>query len=105
MLSGVTIPAGTALDLCTASGNRDEEVFESPDTFDIHRTQKMPMLSFGSGAHVCVGAPVAKLEVIVAINAVLDILPNIRRDADRPRSRIRGLNLRGPDDLFVTWDT
>lgn len=104
-LSGVDIPAGTALDLCLASGNRDEDVFENPDVFDIHRTQTMPMLSFGSGAHICLGASVARLEITVAMNAVLDILPNIRRDPSKPKSRIRGLSLRGPDDLYVKWDT
>lgn len=103
-LSGVDIPAGTALDLCLASGNRDEEVFENPDVFDIHRKLPMPMLSFGSGAHICLGASVARLEITVAMNAVLDLLPNIRRDPDKPHSRIRGLSIRGPDDLHVAWD-
>lgn len=103
-LSGVDIPAGTALDLCLASGNRDEEVFENPDAFDIRRKQTLPMLSFGSGAHICLGASVARLEITVALNAVLDILTNIRRDPNKPKSRIRGLSIRGPDDLHVAWD-
>jgi cytochrome P450 len=101
---GVKIPAGTALSLCIGSAQRDERVFENPDRLDFDRTMRRPILGFGSGAHICLGMPIARLEVEVAMNAVLDILPNIRRDPDKPASLIRGLNLRGPDDLHVRWD-
>ncbi|MDB5686690.1 MAG: Cytochrome [Rhizorhabdus sp.] len=100
---GVKIPAGTALSLCVGSANRDERFFEDPDVLDLDRRMPRPMLGFGSGAHICLGMQLARLEVEVAMNAVLDILPTIRRDDNAPRSEIRGLNLRGPDDLNVCW--
>lgn len=101
---GVKVPAGTALSLCVGSANRDERFFENPDTLDFDRKMLRPMLGFGSGAHICLGMQLARLEIDVAMNAVLDILPTIRRDPDAPHSEIRGLNLRGPDDLNVCWD-
>lgn len=100
---GVRVPAGTALSLCVASANRDERFFENPDVLDLDRRMPRPMLGFGSGAHICLGMQLARLEVDVAMNAVLDILPTIRRDEDALRSEIRGLNLRGPDDLNLRW--
>ncbi|CAH0498218.1 cytochrome P450 [Novosphingobium sp. CECT 9465] len=100
---GVKVPAGTALSLCIGSANRDERVFENPDELDFDRKLTPTMLGFGAGAHICLGMPLARLEVEVAMNAILDILPAIRRDSDAPRSEIVGLNLRGPDDLNVCW--
>ena len=65
---------GEALLLCYPSGNRDEEVFEDPFRFDITRHPN-PHLAFGFGAHYCLGAKLARME----IRAILtELLPRIR---------------------------
>ena len=57
-LHGQTVPAGSALLLMLASANRDERHFDEPDRFDIHR-KAGGHLTFGRGAHFCLGAPLA----------------------------------------------
>lgn len=59
---GVRVPAGGRVSLCWASANRDETVFESPDEIRLDRKPN-PHLSFGFGAHLCLGAPHARLIV------------------------------------------
>jgi cytochrome P450 len=63
-----------------ASANRDEDVFENADEFDIDRKLK-PSFTFGYGPHMCIGQFVAKLELSAAVNAVLDLFPQF---ATRP---------------------
>ena len=69
-----TVPAGSALLMMLASANRDERRFEDPDRFDIHR-KPGGHLTFGRGAHFCVGAPLARLEGRVALEEVLKRFP------------------------------
>jgi len=73
-LRGRTIRAGDWLMLCYASGNRDEEVFENPDAFDIDRTPNR-QLAFGSGAHVCLGQHLARMEMRILFE---ELLPRVR---------------------------
>jgi cytochrome P450 len=102
-VAGVQIPAGSGITLVRASGNRDEDAFPDPDTFDIHRkTSKLP-LSFGFGAHMCIGMNIAKLEMAAALNAVLDVLPGLRVDPDAEPLFITGVTLRGARTLPVLW--
>jgi cytochrome P450 len=60
-LSGTPIKAGDKVALYYTSANRDEDVFDQPQRFDIHRTRN-PHLSFGMGVHFCLGAHLARLE-------------------------------------------
>jgi cytochrome P450 len=62
---GVTIPAGENVLLLVGSANRDPDVFEAPDVYDIAR-DTTAMLSFGRGTHFCMGASLARLEAQVA---------------------------------------
>jgi cytochrome P450 PksS len=95
-LHGVTIPKGGQVLAVLASANRDEAHFENPDRLDITR-QENKHISFGLGVHYCVGAPLARLEGQVAINALVQRLPNLhlatRPDALkwRPGMTVRGL--------------
>jgi cytochrome P450 len=61
-LGGVDIKAGEMLAMMFGVGNRDDNVFEAPGSFDVDRANAKRHLSFGKGIHVCVGAPLARLE-------------------------------------------
>ena len=100
---GVTIPAGTGVTLVAGSGNRDENVFDDPDVFDHTRKPGKPVLTFGFGAHMCMGMNLAKLEMAAALDAVLDGLPDLRVDPDTGPPVVSGVTLRGPISLPVRW--
>ena len=106
-LSGVAIPERTVVTAMIASANRDPDVYDDPETFDIHRDPH-PHLSFGTGPHLCLGMHLARLETRVALNALLDRLPHLRLDQDTAEkldAHIHGDSLfRNPTSLPVTWD-
>ncbi len=96
---GAFIPAGTFLMLSVASANRDPRVFDAPETFDLtRRTKKTTTL--GAGIHFCIGAVLAKREMTVAVNAMLDLYPDMEL-ADPDNTKITGATLRGPAELWV----
>ena len=103
VLGGVEIPAGGEVDVMFASANRDETVFENPDSFDLFRRSGRHF-AFGYGPHVCIGQHLARLEVTRALEAVMDRLPNLRIDPDCPPPTITGLSLRSPAHLHVRFD-
>ncbi len=76
-LGGKTIRAGDRMLLVLASANRDPERFPRPDDVDITRNPN-PHVAFGHGIHVCLGAPLARLEAQEAFAALVQRLPNIR---------------------------
>ena len=81
-LCGQTVPEGAALLCVIAAANRDERVFADPDRFDIHR-EMGHHLTFGYGAHFCLGASLARLEGRVALDELLDRFPDWEVDLDR----------------------
>jgi cytochrome P450 len=84
------------------SANRDERRCTDPDRFDIHRPL-VPIASFGSGPHSCLGMHLARMEMKVALDSVLDRLADLRLDAEAPRPQIVGTAFRSPDALPVLW--
>ena len=100
---GVKIPAKAGITLVTGSANRDEEVFERADEFDLHRESAKATLVFGHGPHLCPGMNTARMEMREAIDALLDELPDLRLDQDAAPPEIRGVMLRSPAALHVTW--
>ena len=102
-IQGVTIPKGSIVSMVIQTANRDPDVFEDPDTFNIDRPNR-PSFGFGYGVHMCIGLFVAKAEIEAAVNAILDMMPNIRFDPDKPEPRIKGVGLRGPEAVHVVWD-
>lgn len=102
-IAGVKVAKGALVQCMVVSANRDEEAFDQPDTFDIDRKPK-PSFGFGFGTHMCIGQFVAKVEMQCAINAILDLFPNIRLDPSRPAPRITGAQLRGAKSVPVIWD-
>lgn len=82
---------------------RDEDAFDNADTFDIDRKPK-PSFGFGFGTHMCIGQFVAKVELQCAVNAILDLFPNVRLDPGKPAPKIAGAQLRGAKSVPVVWD-
>ncbi|MCZ1073093.1 cytochrome P450 [Rhodococcus sp. A5(2022)] len=91
-LGGQTIRKGDRVVMLYASANNDEEVFENPQTFDILRDPN-PHLAFGgTGAHYCLGANLARMEIDLVFNAIADYMPDITKVADPRRLRSGWLN-------------
>src|SRR5262249_43154822 len=90
---GQMIPAGSALLLMLASANRDERRFDDPDRYDLHRDIGQH-LTFGYGAHYCLGAALARLEACIALEEVLNRFPEWEIDLENarpaPASPVRG---------------
>ena len=76
-IGGVLIRAGDAVIASTASANRDELVFAHADTVDVERADIF-QLGFGHGAHFCLGAHLARVELQVAISTLLERFPDLR---------------------------
>ncbi|GFG50248.1 cytochrome P450 [Mycolicibacterium agri] len=73
---GTTIPQGAAVLLVTGSALRDERKFDDPDRLNIDRERKMGFnLAFGYGVHSCLGAALARMEARIALDALLDLIP------------------------------
>jgi cytochrome P450 len=101
-LGDTTIPKESHIVLVTASGNRDERRYTDPDRFDPDRTER-EHLSLGGGIHYCFGAPLARLEVQLALRTLARRLENPRLLEDPPPYRPSPI-LRGPRHLRVQVD-
>jgi cytochrome P450 len=99
---GVPGPANADL-LLLGSANRDPAMFEDPDRFDVRRPNAREHLSFGHGAHFCLGGPLARLEARVVLEEFTSRFPT-RRLADSQRLRFSpNLSFRGPMSLLAKW--
>jgi cholest-4-en-3-one 26-monooxygenase len=88
----VTVQEGQRVGLFYASANHDEDVFTDPGSFDITR-EPNPHLSFGGhGAHYCIGANLARLEVELMFNAIADRMPDIEQVGEPRRLRHGWIN-------------
>lgn len=99
-IRGVPIPAGTNLSVLNASGNRDEDHYENPDVYDLDRRAD-DHLAFGFGRHHCLGYHLARMEIRIALDVILDRLPRLRLDPDAPTPQIFGLAFRAPKRVDV----
>jgi len=97
-VAGQQIPAGDPVTILYASANFDETVFPEPERFDITRTPN-PHVAFGTGPHVCLGAAVARLEIRVVLEELLDRVADITQSG--PIAYTRDSFLRGVKSLPV----
>jgi cytochrome P450 len=102
-LSGVTVKAGSTVVNSMAAANRDPDAFPNPEQFDLSRSGNSH-LAFGAGAHSCLGQALARTELQVTLDVLLDKLPSL--DLAVPVSALRrrtGLVVGGLTALPVTW--
>ena len=98
-ISGVMIHEGEKIASLLGSANRDESVFNSPDLMDITRTPN-PHISFGGGIHFCIGAPLARLEMSIALPALIKRFPKLQLSSE-PKRR-DSFTLRGYERVEVS---
>jgi cytochrome P450 len=101
-VEGVEITAGSVIDVCIGSANRDERRWERSEQFDIFR-KRLPHISFAAGEHTCMGLHLARMETRVAVECLLTRLADIRLITD-DNPHIWGQPFRSPTALPVTFD-
>jgi cytochrome P450 len=91
-IAGQAVPRGEKLSLLFGSANRDPRVFADPDRFDVGRENAAEHIGFGGGIHVCIGAPLARIELEASLRALVERAPGLEL-VEEPR--------RNP--AFVIW--
>ncbi|MFE5711873.1 cytochrome P450 [Streptomyces sp. NPDC056501] len=103
-LEGRLIKAGESVTLSLEAANRDAERFPDPDVLDLHR-KATGHLGFGHGIHQCLGQQLARVELTVALPALLRRFPTLRLDMPADEVPLRtDMNIYGVHRLPVTWD-
>jgi cytochrome P450/ferredoxin-NADP reductase len=102
-IDGVDIPAGSKLLIVTSSANHDDRHFADADLFDIRRDNASDHLTFGYGAHQCMGKNLARMEMQIFLEEFTRRLPHMRL-AEQRFSYVPNTSFRGPEHLWVEWD-
>ena len=100
VVEGVAIAEGEKVITLNAAANRDPRVFPDPDRYDIHRPNAHTHLAFGYGVHHCIGSPLARAEITVAIRDLFG-LPGLRLAGEVQRDPY--FRLRGLSSVPVAW--
>ncbi|MCG8587775.1 MAG: cytochrome P450 [Proteobacteria bacterium] len=103
-LGGMEIPAKSLLLLRYGSANRDETVFPDPDRFDVRRENASENLAFGHGIHFCIGAMLARKEMLVAFRTLLGRLSGLRLAPGQKIHHHPSVLLRGLKSLELEFD-
>jgi len=103
-IGGVQVPANTPVFLNFASANRQANLWDDPDTFDIHRPDANRHISFGKGVHYCLGAKFAKFETQIMLEIVSQRLPSLRLVDEQQFTYFPNITFRGPNEFHVAWD-
>jgi hypothetical protein len=101
-LAGVPLAEGALIGAVLSSANRDPRRFRDPDRFDLHRKEGAH-LAFAIGPHFCLGAWFGRHLARVSLEVLLDRLPNLRLNPERP-VELRGWEFRAPLSTWVGWD-
>lgn len=103
-VEGRLIRAGESVTLSLEAANRDPERFPDPDRLDVHR-KATGHLGFGHGIHQCLGQQLARVEMTVALPALLRRFPTLRLDVPAEEVPLRtNMNIYGVHRLPVTWE-
>ncbi len=100
-LAGVVFPAGTFLVVNTFAANRDPAVYDDPDRFDITREGAPTVLTFGGGIHYCLGANLARKELVEALKVLARRMPDPVRTGPAPWKPMLGLS--GPTAVPIEF--
>ena len=103
-IGGVAVPANADLLLLLGSANRDPAVFEDPERFDVRRANAREHLAFGHGAHLCLGAPLARLEARIVLEEFVARFPTMRLAPSQTLHYQPNIAFRGPLSLLAEWD-
>jgi cytochrome P450 len=103
---GQLIPKGSNIFALVQSANNDSEAFSCPERFDIDRdpTEMRKSVHFGLGPHLCIGAPLARLDLRVALETAITRLPNLRLVPDQEIAVQEGMIFHRPERLEFEWD-
>ena len=101
-LGEVIIPAGSLVIANVAAAHRDPAVYDGADRLDISRELSAPLLSFGSGAHYCLGSHLARLELVEALRIITCRMPNPRSGGPAQWRQLTGIT--GPIALPLEFD-
>ena len=101
-LGAASIRERELVTISIAGANRDPRSFPEPERFDVRRENARLHIAFAHGPHVCIGMHLARLEAHTAIRRLLERLPGLRLDPERPAGP-RGLVFRKPPALHVLW--
>jgi cytochrome P450 len=99
-IAGVVVPAGANILVSILAGNRDPRRYDDPDRFDVTRDDIRP-LTFGGGAHVCIGAALARMEAEVVLRALLERTSELTRVNDPVEWQTENPTIRRPRALVV----
>ncbi|MEZ5676744.1 MAG: cytochrome P450/oxidoreductase [Thalassovita sp.] len=102
-LNGIDLPEGAKLLIVQASGNQDDRHFEDAATFDIYRDNAVDHLTFGYGAHQCMGKNIGRMEMRIFLEEMTRRLPHLRL-AEQEFTYLPNTSFRGPDHLWVEWN-
>lgn len=102
-LGGVLLPAGTIIVVNTFAANRDTAVYAQAERFDITRQEPPAILTFGGGAHYCLGPNLARLELAEALKVLSRRMPEPKRTGPAPWKPITGMS--GPTTLPVEFSS
>ncbi len=104
-LGGVELPKGSVIMLRYGAANRDDAVFGGAERLNVCRANANRQIAFGSGVHACVGAPLARQEMIRGFSAILARMDNFAFDARHPEpDNDPSFLLRGMNHLYMTFD-
>ncbi|MEZ5664833.1 MAG: cytochrome P450/oxidoreductase [Burkholderiaceae bacterium] len=103
-VGGVDLPKGSKLLLVQASANFDPRHFENPDQVDLYRESAVEHLTFGYGAHQCMGKNIGRMQMRVFLEEFARRLPHIRLVEDQDIHYLPSTSFRGPEQLWVEWD-
>jgi cytochrome P450 len=103
-IGGVDIPAGSKVLAVMGAANHDPSIFPDAEVFDIRRTNANKHFAFGFGRHLCLGAPLARLEMAIFLEELTRRLPHMQLVEDQVFEYSPNTSFRGPDQVWVEWD-